>query len=243
MKKVLAFLISLNFAVMPAYCTITDDFAEKTLSKSLTIQKYNYVPIADDFAEGLNVDKKINTKPAQIITDTFAESNRNKNVALIKQTPVAESIPKADPQRQFAKKIVVIDNNSAIAVPVKICKTYSTRQKIDEGDYIDFVTTKEVKIKGKTYSAGAPVKARVETISQNGAMGVPADLIISNFSIDSIPLSGEVNKTGANRTLWVRPCVYLLTILFFGSGVLLIPIRGGHAKIRPTETITLYAVN
>lgn len=243
MKKVLAFLISLNFAVMPAYCTITDDFAEKTLNKSLTVQKYNYVPITDDFAEGLNVDKKINTKPAQIITDTFAESNKNKNISVGKRVPLEEYIPKVDSNKQVTKKIVVIDNNSATAVPVRICELYSTRYKIDEGDYIDFETTKEVRIKGKTYPAGTPVKARVETISQNGAMGVPADLIISNFSIEGIPLSGEVNKIGANRTLWVRPSVYLLTILFFGSGVLLIPIRGGHAKIRPTETFMLYAVN
>ena len=71
-------------------------------------------------------------------------------------------------------------------------------------------------------------------------MGVPADLVIGSFTLNGVPLGGEINKTGANRSLWVYPCMYG-TLWFFGIGVLFIPIRGGHAKIKTTETYTLYA--
>ena len=133
-----------------------------------------------------------------------------------------------------------MDYNSATAVPVKIKRYFTTRSHIQEGDYIEFATTKDVVIKKKLYPAGTTVKARVETISQNKAMGVPSDLIVGNFSIEGIPLAGEVSKTGANRSFWVYPCTYGF-LFFFGAGLLFIPIRGGHAKITKRQTYTLYA--
>ena len=60
-----------------------------------------------------------------------------------------------------------------------------------------------------------------------------------NFSIDGKRLAGEISKTGANRSLWLYPTIYMTT-LFFGVGLLLIPIRGGHAKIKPQQTFTVY---
>ena len=243
MKKLLAFIISLNFAIMPAYCTITDDFAGRTLDKNLKIKTPAKPVIQDDFADK-TLNKNIQIKPYKNtpISDSFAESNKNKNITITKQGYVREKLPELSEKNKFQKKVVILDTNSAISVPVKICKKYSVRYKnFDEGDYIDFVTTKDITIGKTTYPKGIIVKGRIENISQNQAMGVPSDLIVGSFKLDNILLSGEINKTGANRSLWVRPCVYGL-VLFFCIGLLFIPIRGGHAKIRESETYTLYTV-
>ena len=242
MKKILALIISLNFALLPAYCTITDDFADSSLDKTLKIKITSYDCIQDDFAQN-SLDQNLKIKPANYITikDTFAESNKNKNTEIKKCGFVRENLPKITEQGKFQKKIVIFDTNAAVKIPIKICKNYSTKNKIDEVDYLDFKTTKEVLINQKAYPEGTPVKARVENVSKNLSWGVPADLVVGNFSIDNIPLAGEIEKTGANRSLWLKPCVVCFSLLFFGAGILLIPIRGGHAKIRTREIHTLYA--
>ena len=38
LKKYLAILISINILTLPAYCTISDDFVEKTLSNKQNIK-------------------------------------------------------------------------------------------------------------------------------------------------------------------------------------------------------------
>lgn len=239
MKKLFAFLISMNFAFMPAYCTITDDFAEATLDKNLKIKSALNQKISDDFVEK-SLDKNLKIKPYKKynIADSFAENNKSKNVSYKKIIDLQEVIPQNNTSVKH-KKITIFDINSAIEVPIKPQKLYSTRQKAEEGDYIDFETTKDVKIKGKLYSKGTTVKARVENISQNKSMGIPSDLVVGNFSINGTPLAGEISKTGANRSLWVYPCVYFF-MPFFCAGLLFIPIRGGHAKIRTSEIFTLY---
>ena len=133
----------------------------------------------------------------------------------------------------------VIDNENLIPIKVRIKNYLSTKQKIDEGDFIEFETITELKVKNKSYPVGTTIKARIETISYNKIWGVPSDLTVGNFSIDNTPLKGEINKTGANRSLWLYPTIYL-TGFFFGIGFLLIPIRGGHAKIRPQQVFTVY---
>ena len=84
-----------------------------------------------------------------------------------------------------------------------------------------------------------PLSARVELISPNQARGVPADIILGNFMLDNkIPLEGQIKATGANRSLWVYPASYLLSVFFF-TGLFIYPIRGGHAKIKPKNIYKL----
>ena len=240
MKKVLMLLICISLFTMPAYCTITDDFAERSLNKDLKIKKVQPPVIEDDFVENtLNKNLKIRAVSYKPITDNFAENNPNKNAKPAPKTAIQENIPVLS-KNTTTKKIVVFDTSSMQAVPVKIVTNYSTKQKFDEGDCINFVTTKDVRINNNTYPRGTKVQARIETISTNKSMGVPADLIVGNFSIDEIPLAGEICKVGANRSLWVRPCMYAF-LLFWGAGLLFTPIRGGHAKINTSEVYTLYA--
>ena len=241
MKKILSFIICLGFFCMPAYAEIVDEFVNKTLDKSLKIKPASRIVIADTFAD--NTLNK-NLKPAKYsykpIKDNFAENNQNKSKYKAIVVNYNENLPQIS-NKTTARKVVVIDNNSMTAVPVRIKKLFTTKSKIQEGDYLEFETTKDIVINKKTYPARTTVKARVETISLNESWGVPSDLVLGNFSIDGIPLGGEINKTGANRTLWVRPAAWTLIILFWGAGILLTPIRGGHAKIRTSEIYTLYA--
>ena len=114
-------------------------------------------------------------------------------------------------------------------------KYHSTRRKLYEGEYIDFVLVEDAKIENKTYQKGTIIKARVETLSKNGAYGVPADLVIGSFTMpDNVVLNGQITKQGANRSLWVYPTGYLLTPILF-IGLPIFAIRGGHVKLRPSK--------
>ena len=240
-KKILSLFICFNIASMPAFCAIQDSFVEKTLSKNSQIQKSKIVEIRDTFVEQ-SIDKNLQTQKtvSNNIIDTFAESNKNKNaytkpdVNFYEQTVITTK-----KQIEPKKTIIISDGKNSIPVRIRIKKRLSTKQKIDEGDYIEFETLSDVKIKNKDYPQGTVVKARVETISQNKMWGVPSDLTVGNFSLDGQKLNGEINKTGANRSLWLYPTVYITTFMF-GVGLLLIPIRGGHAKIKPKQIYTVH---
>lgn len=240
MKKFLVIFLCLNFLCAPAYCAITDDFAEKTLDKNLEIKSHKENVITDDFVQNsLNKNLKIKKNNKKKIYDDFAEKNQNKNPKIKTKIEINETIPSIS-KKNTNKKIVVIDDTNMQSVMVNIKEYFTTKQKIDEGDYIEFETLNPIKLQNAVYPAGTTVMARIETLSLNQIWGVPSDLVVGNFSINEIPLAGEISKTGANRSLWVRPCVVSF-LLFFGAGLLFIPIRGGHAKITPSETYTLYA--
>jgi len=158
------------------------------------------------------------------IRDDFAEKSLDKNLKI-----------------KPPKKVIVINESTMTPVKVRIKKEFTSQGNVyQEGDTIEFELTEDVKIKNKQYPKGTTVKSRLETVSQNGAWGVPSDVVIGNFSIDGIPLGGEINKTGANRAFWVYPCAYVFNILP-GLGYAFAPIRGGHAKVKPAQTYTLYA--
>lgn len=120
-------------------------------------------------------------------------------------------------------------------VEIRIKKVLTTKTKPEEGDIVEFETVSDV----KSYPAGTTVTGRIEFISMNYTYGVPADIIIGSFKIGKTPLYGEISITGANRSLWLRPCVIAGSI-FFGAGLALMPIRGGHAKVKPSKTYTVY---
>lgn len=238
MKKLLALLICANFAISPVF-SITDDFAEKTLDKNLKIREYKKVDITDDFVEqSLYMCSKPLIRKYKLIIDDFAENNKTKNTYSKKTVSYDEIIPEV--KTLFKRKVVVIDPDEMISIPVRIKNNFSTKQKVQEGDYLEFETTKDIVLNNKNYPAGTTVKARIENITMNEPLGVPATLAVENFSLDGIPLAGEIHKTGANRTLWVYPCM-VSTLWFFGAGALFFPIMGGHAKILREQIYTLYA--
>ena len=241
MKKFLTLFISLTFICLPVCPAINDEYVDATLDKNLRIAPRQKAEISDAFADAtLDKNLRIKTVSYKPYEDKFAENNKNKNVLSEKIVDYKEFLP-AEPKQKHEKKLVIFDNLKAQKVVVKPQKRITTRTRIDEGDFIKFVTVYPVKLNGKDYPAGTVVNARVEMISKNKSWGVPADLIIGSFYVDGIQLGGEISKVGANRSLWVKPLSITLSILFLGAGILLIPIRGGHAKITGWQKYTLYA--
>ena len=241
MKKIISFLICLNIVITPAYGVITDDFVNESLNNIKTQQKPR-AEIKDSFVEEtLNKNTKIKQKKQFSINDDFATKNTNKNIKKTKPSIIEENLPQKV-TKDTQKKIVIVDEENLIPIRIRIKDYYTTksRNEIQEGDYIEFETIEDVFINKKLYPAGTVVHARIETISMNQAMGVPADLVVGNFNINNILLYGEINKTGANRTLWVYPAMWS-TIWFFGAGLVFVFVRGGHAKIKKSEIFTLYA--
>ena len=217
MKNILILFLILNFSFLPAYSLIEDEFIDKTLDKNLKIKNTNYIPPVDE----------------------FTQNNLKKNTFSKKEVSFDEKIPTPPKEKTFAKKVAIIDEKDFIPVKVKIKEAFSTKNKIEEGDFIEFETIEEIKIKNKVYPEKTTVKARIETISANSFRGIPADLTIGNFSIDNTFLQGEINKTGANRSLWLYPTIIAGDIFFF-AGELLNVVKGGHAKIKPQEIFTIY---
>ena len=86
------------------------------------------------------------------------------------------------------------------------------------------------------------VTARVKTIITPGMNGIPASIILDEFKIDGVNKGQFVNSIevfGQDRSLLVFPLKWALTILP-PTGSFTNFIRGGHAKIKPKKTITLY---
>lgn len=245
MKKLLITFICYNLLVMPAFCMISDSLVEETLDSSKPYPEAKVVNITDEFAEqSLNNYKPTIIRTRIIIIDSFAENNQAKNEPLLEKVDLHEFIPKHT-GKDYAnyKKSVIADRSNLKQIEIRIYRDLTTQDhSIDEGDYINFETVKPVKIGNKTYPKGTVVRARIETISQNKTHGVPADIVIGDFSIDNHKLIGEISKTGANRSLWVYPASYVGTC-FFGLGAFLLFIRGGHAKIKTTEHFILQSEN
>ena len=240
LKKYLAILICFNILVLPAYCIIHDDFTEKTLSNKQKVTTIQQPIIKDTFVEKtISTKAKYKSVKNNIITDSFAENNKNKNQYTKPIVDFSEQKVVISQKTVQPKKVAIINNENSIPIKIHSKKHISTKQKIDEGDLLEFETESEIKIQNKIYPAGTIINARVETISYNKIWGVPSDLIVGNFSLNEKRLNGEISKTGANRSLWLYPTVYVTTC-FFGVGLLLIPIRGGHAKIKPKQTYTVY---
>ena len=187
--------------------------------------------IEDDFVN-CTLDKNLKIKPRvySFIEDDFVENSKNKSFKK-KKVVIEEVLPTH--KSSFSRKVFEIcEFDNSIPIFIKIKNNLTTKQKPEEGEMIEFETVKEFKIKNKTYPEGT-------VINPNYTMGIPADIVIGNFNLEGKLLRGEISKTGANRALWVKPVSFVGSILF-GSGALLILIRGGHAKVNQNEIFTVY---
>lgn len=135
--------------------------------------------------------------------------------------------------------------SSTFSVPIKlaITKDFTTKEPINEGEKLQFTIIDDVFInQDKILSAGTLVNAKLETIVTAGMNGFPAEIIISDFELPGINTS-QLMQTytvkGTNRCFWVYPLKWALTpIPFVGSLTNL--IKGGHAKLKTSDIITIY---
>ena len=112
-----------------------------------------------------------------------------------------------------------------------------------EGQELEFRVIEDVFYKRKyVVKKDQIIKARIEMIVTSGMNGFPAEIIVDNFEIPNInksQLISTYSKVGQNRSLIVYPIKWALTWLP-GVGSFTNFIRGGHAKIKPKEVVTIY---
>lgn len=187
---------------------IEDDFALKTLNQNLKIKKAQLNPIEDNLAKNLDSTLKINKTHKSPIEDILVLKLKGE------------------------KTNFKIEGDKIKIAPLNY---YTTKRNLHEGDWVDFILAQDVNFAKMTYKKGTIIKARIETLSQNGAYGVPADLVVGNFTLpNNYILNGTITKQGANRAIWVYPTGYILSFFFF-VGLPIFAIRGGHAKLHPEK--------
>ena len=133
-------------------------------------------------------------------------------------------------------------DTESVAINLSIVEPISTKKSLYEGQIIKFKVLRDVYYQGVCIVCkGEIAEARVETIITSGMNGFPAEIILGNFNIQNLcnsKLIDSYTKKGSNRCLWVYPLKWALTpIPFVGSFTNL--IKGGHAKIKTTDVITL----
>ena len=240
MKKIIATvlcfnILSLNFAFAQMF---SDNLAEQ-LDKNLKVEKVNYQPIVDNFAQKtLNPNLKIEKTKQIEIKDDLANKTLNQSlkVQITKQETITDNLIKEiDKSKIKAESKKIVSNFADGKIKVSPLNYHTTRKNLAEGDIIDFILIEDTKIENITYKKGTTIKARIETLSQNGAYGVPADLVVGNFTLPNKKvLNGQIERQGANRALWVYPVGYTLTCFFF-IGLPIFTIRGGHVKLKPEK--------
>lgn len=240
MRKNISSFICLSFLISNQMCfgvELFHDYLAEKLNKNLKVESYTPNVIVDDFANK-TLDKNLKIqKQEYFYDDEFAKRTLNQNLKINSNKYLIEDelINKIDrkiiAQKENKKVAQIVSLNDKIKIsPLK----YYTTRKSELNDKIEFVLLEDIKINNVLYKKNQIVTAKVENISQNGAYGVPADLVVGSFKIGEQNLEGTIVKQGANRAIWVYPTAYILSP-FFGLGLFVLPIRGGHAKLKPNK--------
>ena len=228
MKRLISLFLCLGFIIFPCSIygeIIEDEFANLTLDKNLSINIKKQKPLIDDFAlETLDSNLKIQKRFIKPIYDDFALETLDSNLKILKH------------EQNFKH----FENINRFLIKVSPVEYLSTKNNIQEGQYINFRVIQDVNDETIKIKKGTFISARVETVSKNDIYGIPADMIIDNFVIDNkYKLSGQLRIVGAKRYFWIYPLKYILGSLFY-AGFVVMPIRGGHAKLKPNKIYEIY---
>ena len=130
-----------------------------------------------------------------------------------------------------------------IPIELSIIADIKSEKEITEGQTVVFSVLNDVWYKKQCIvKKGDIVKAKVETIITSGMNGIPASMIFDDLVFDNIEenkLIDQYEKFGQDRSLWVYPLKWALTFLP-PAGSLTNFIKGGHAKLKTNEVITVY---
>lgn len=239
MKKIVSVFLCLNtLSSNFILAQVLEDNLAKQLNQNLKIEKIKYQKIEDEFIpKTLNTDLKAQKGNVQLFNDELLQYlDKDLKIQKHKQESIKDPlVEKIDKIKISTKNKQILDLNfDGVKIKVSPQKYHTTRKKLYEGAYIDFILVEDAKIKNKIYKKGELIKARVETLSLNGARGIPADLVVGNFTLDNLILNGQIECRGANRALWVYPLGCTLTCFLF-IGLPIFAIRGGHAKLKPSK--------
>ena len=154
------------------------------------------------------------------------------------------SVQAGEPDPAPEEKVLPYDYSDTTSIPiyVSIVEEVSTKHHPIEGRELKFKVNKDVYYNDeKILSKGDIITGRIETIITSGMNGFPAEIILDDFEIPNIKNSQllcKYVKKGQNRCFWVYPLKWALTLIpFVGSTTNF--IKGGHARIKPTDVITI----
>lgn len=252
MKKLLVILI-LNICILNCVYGETNvvNFVDDPIEDTLILKlpkglKFNKIYkeddlIYDDLADKY-LDKNLRVNDVKIgVLDDFLVSNlvQNSGKNLNSKTKKDSKPEIEDHLIKYLTKDKVKDNHTLgyfsddEDIKITPLKYQTTKNGLYEGKYIDFALLNDVTINKKLYKKGTKITGRVENILLNGAYGTPSELVVGNFILtdSNIKIEGSINKRGADRSLWIYPTSTILSP-FMGMGLLLLPIRGGHAKLK-----------
>lgn len=133
---------------------------------------------------------------------------------------------------------------STTKIPIKLHITEDIKNEtyVFEGQPVTFIVVSDVIYNGNVIiQKGTTVPARVETIISSGMNGIPASIIFGDFkfeNIDTNKIDYTYERFGQDRSLWVFPLKWALTILP-PTGSFTNFIKGGHAKLKKNKIIEI----
>ncbi len=131
-----------------------------------------------------------------------------------------------------------------IPIHLHITEKISTRDKsLFEGQKLYFISDSTVYDKDKVIiKKNDKIEGKLKYVITSGMNGIPYSLTVGEFRINGVDknkLVDEYYKQGWDRGYLVFPIKWALTFLP-PTGSLTNFIKGGHCKITPNDTITLY---
>ena len=160
---------------------------------------------------------------------------------IIQDEFVLETLKNVPPPQTHTK--YNYQDTDVVPVKIQITKRIKSEKDLYEGQTVQFRLVRHVIYKNKLIAKrGSIVTAQVKLIITSGMNGIPASIIFDNFKIPNIEPTQITNiyeVYGQDRSLIVFPLKWALTILP-PTGSLTNFIKGGHAKLKTNETITLY---
>lgn len=155
---------------------------------------------------------------------------------------VEEFLSDKDLEKPFVNDNYNYQDTNIIPIRLKIIDSIKSEQDIYEGQVLKFKVIEDIWDQEiLLLERGTICTANVETIINNGMNGIPASIILGNFqipNIDSNKLQSSYEKYGMDLSLIVFPLKWALTILP-PTGSLTNFIKGGHAKIKNKDIITI----
>lgn len=225
----------------------------------LSLSAANANEIIDEVAIQSFADKNL-SKPIfdnKIIEDEAVKNELNNNYyakitidnSIIEDDAVTKNENLKTAVKPVIKLKLINENAEIIKIPISSIFQINTENNtiINEGQTLTFKVLKNIYKNGDVFIAkGTPVSALVETLTQPSFGGDPAEIHIGRFTtIDingkKVELTGEIQKQGANRAIWVRP---LADIVSWGSIygtplMLLYFVKGGDVKIDTNHEFVL----
>ena len=148
-----------------------------------------------------------------------------------------------DTQKPLTNRVYNYESTAYVPIKLKITSDIKSEKNLFEGQIIEFRTVRPVYCNHKILlDKNEIITAKVETIIKNGMNGIPASVILGDFQVPNVKpaqISQSYEKFGLDLSLIVYPIKWALTPLP-PTGSLTNFIKGGHVKIKDSDTITIY---